>query len=53
MHGMAWFAGLLGLIALAFGKRAASAVAKLICISALALVAFVIIDKMTAGQLFH
>jgi hypothetical protein len=53
MHSILTVAGLLALIGLAFGERAASHVAKVICIAPLVLVIYVTIDKLTHGRLLH
>lgn len=51
MHGLIWFAGLLGLIALAFGHGASVIAARVLLAIPVVLVVLVTIDKMTHGAL--
>jgi hypothetical protein len=49
MHSLLGLAGLLGLVALAFGKPAAAILARVILIAPLVLILFVIEEKLTHG----
>ena len=51
MHGLMWCAGLLGLIALAFGTGASVIAARVILLAPLVLIVLVIIDVITRGAL--
>ena len=51
MHGLVWFAGLLGLIALAFGHGASVVAARVLLAIPVVIVILITIDKMTHGAL--
>lgn len=51
MHGLIGLAGLLGLIALAFGERAAVRVAQAVILAAVLLILLVAIDIISHGAL--
>jgi hypothetical protein len=53
MSHIVWFAGLLGLIALAFGKRSAVAVAQAIVLLAVVLVGLLVEEKLSHGLLIN